>query len=143
MVSVTWLVWSLVQKRSLRAIILLVGVLIVSASFALFLSASETTVARVEEDLARYWRTTYDIIVRPPGYRSQVEEEYQLVQPNYLLSIPGGITSAQYEAIRGIPGVEIAAPVAVLGYSDLRVTIPITSPLQEGVYALRLHLQGR
>ncbi|MGB9873207.1 MAG: hypothetical protein ACPLYD_16315, partial [Anaerolineae bacterium] len=111
--------------------------MIVSAAFALFLSASETTVVRVNEDLAHYWRTTYDIVVRPPGYRSEVEEKYQLVQPNYLLRIPGGITFAQYEAIRNIPGVEIAAPVAALGYWNVNITLPITQSLPGYVYALR------
>ncbi|MGB9887934.1 MAG: hypothetical protein ACPLRW_13215, partial [Moorellales bacterium] len=131
------LLLSSLQRRIFQAALLLNGVLIVSTAFVLFLSASETTVTRVEEDLARYWRTTYDIVVRPPGYRSQVEEEYQLVQPNYLLSIPGGITFAQYEAIRSIPGVEVAAPVATLGYWTIALQQAITRSLPEGVYALR------
>ena len=121
--------------RSFRSALLFGGVLIVSAAFALFLSASETTAVRVDEDLARYWRTTYDIVVRPHGYRLKVEEDHQLVQPNYLLNIPGGITFDQYEAIRNIPGVEIAAPVAVIGYWKTDVHLRITPP-SEGIYEL-------
>jgi len=81
-----------VRRWTLRALLLLVAVLIVSAAFGLLLSASETTAVRVNEDLAQYWRTTYDILVRPSGYRSDVEEKYELVRPNALLEISGGIS---------------------------------------------------
>ncbi len=124
-------------RWSLRATFLLTGVLIVSAAFGLFFSASETTVVRVNEDLARYWRTTYDILVRPPGYRSEIEAQHGLVRAGSLLEISGGIPFTAYEAIKNVPGVEVAAPVAVLSFWNLGLPLNITDvyPLPEGVIA--------
>ena len=126
--------FSPIRTQRFRTAFLFLGVLIVSASFGLFLSASETSIVRVDEDLARYWRTTYDIVVRPPGYRSEVEAEYQLVQPNYLLGIPGGITFAQYEAIQSIPGVEVVAPVAVVGAFVHPLDLILSDSLPPGIF---------
>jgi len=39
--------------------------LLVRVSFRLLLSTVETIQVTVENDLAKYWRTTYDILVRP------------------------------------------------------------------------------
>ena len=126
-----------VRRWTFRALLLLVAVLIVSAAFGLLLSASETTAVQVDEDLAQYWRTTYDILVRPPGYRSDVEEKYGLVRSNALLEISGGISFDQYETIKNLPGVEIAAPVAVLGFWNMSLHVDIYPfyPLPPGVFA--------
>src|ERR1017187_512298 len=48
-----------------------------------------------------------------------------LVRDNYLSGIFGGITMAQYQKIKKIPGVEIAAPIAMIGYVLETVAIPI------------------
>ena len=116
-----------------RVILLVLGVLVVSSAFVLLLSASETTVATVNEDLARYWRTTYDILVRPPGTRSPIETQYYLVQGNFLSNVPGGIVIEQYETIRAIPGVEVAAPIAMIGYSQHYLSYSTAVP-PPGVY---------
>jgi len=78
--------------------------------------ASESATLTATQELSRYWRTTYDILVRPSGFRSPIEEKYGLVEANYLSGINGGITITQYETIKAIPGVEVAAPIAMLGY---------------------------
>lgn len=114
-------IWHLLRSNRVRTLLLLFSVLVVSAAFGLLLSAAETSKVTVDQDLADYWRTTYDILVRPPGYRSSIEEKYGLVQANHLSGIPGGITFEQYRAIRDIPGVEVAAPIAMLSYFDLRL----------------------
>jgi len=111
---------SLIQ-RGIRSLLLLFGVLATSGAFGLLLSAAETVHVTVDEELAQYWRTTYDILVRPPGSRSDIERDYDLVQANHLSGIGGGITFDQYEAIRSIPGVEVAAPIAMLSWLGLVV----------------------
>ncbi|MEW6233706.1 MAG: hypothetical protein AB1566_15540, partial [Chloroflexota bacterium] len=120
-----------------RSALLALGLLAVSASVLLVTAASETTVVTAGQDLTRYWRTTYDILVRPAGARSPIEEEYGLVEANYLSGIAGGITITQYEAIKAIPGVEVAAPIATLGY--VFETVPINNLgllTDRGVYRL-------
>ncbi len=116
-----------------RVLLLILGVLTVSSAFLMLISASETTVATVDEELAQYWRTTYDILVRPSGTHSNIEKEYALVQVNYLGNIPGGITVEQYEAIKNIPGIEVAAPIAMLGYVLFNFSYEFDTP-PPGVY---------
>jgi hypothetical protein len=113
--------WHLLRSNRMRGLLLLSNILVVSAAFSLLLSAAETSKVVVDQDLADYWRTTYDILVRPAGSRSAIEDKYGLVQANHLSGIPGGITFEQYRAIRNIPGVEVAAPIAMLSYFDLRL----------------------
>ncbi|MEM4724952.1 MAG: hypothetical protein QXP01_08070, partial [Candidatus Hadarchaeum sp.] len=92
-----------------RTILLGVGLSILCGGILLLTAASKTTTVVVDEDISRYWRTAYDILVRPAAARSPIEEAHGLVEANSLSGIPGGITFAQYDEIRAIPGVEVAA----------------------------------
>jgi cell division protein FtsX len=116
---------------------LVLGVLIVSGAFGLLLGAVETAKVTVDEDLAQYWRTTYDILVRPPGSRSLIEEKYGLVQANHLSNLAGGIVIEDYEAIADIPGVEVAAPIAMLGFFELIFHTPLDVYCEPGFYRLQ------
>lgn len=98
------------------------GLPLIAVSLVLFLSASNTLQVTSNRILAYYWRSSYDILVRPPGSRLPLEEKYNLVHANFLSGAVGGITRAQYEVIRSIPGVALAAPVAMVGY---RTTTPL------------------
>ena len=140
-------IWRSLRGRGVRSLLLLLGVLVVSGAFGLLTSAAETVRVVVDEDLAKYWRTTYDILVRPPGTRSAIEEQYGLVQANHLSGIPGGITFGQYKAVKSIPGVEVAAPIAMLSYFDLEIQFAPWLKLERkelinepGVYSERITL---
>jgi hypothetical protein len=116
---------------------LLVGLFVVSAGVLLVVAASQTRLIVAQQSLNHYWRTTYDILVRPAGVRSPIEEKYGLVEANTLSGIGGGITFSQYEAIKSIPGVEVAAPIAMIGYLDPGVgTGDMIFPPEPGVYVL-------
>lgn len=67
------------------------------------------------------YRANYDVLVRPPGTRLALEEERNLVRPGFSSEIVGGITLEQLDAIRAIEGVEVAAPLAVVGLAPLQV----------------------
>jgi hypothetical protein len=108
------MLFQLFAQRELRVALLLLGLAIVTASVLLISAASQTVAVEVNQDLGHYWRTTYDILVRPSGSRSPIEARYGLVEANYLSGIWGGITFDQYEAIKTIPDIEVAAPVAAL-----------------------------
>ena len=126
---------STLRRRFFRQGMLFLAILLVSAAFGLFLAASETTVVQVSENLAQYWRTTYDILVRPLGSRSEIEKKYGLVQGNHLSGIVGGISFDQYDAIRQIPGIEVAAPIAMLDYAGLFLQMDMGYP-NSGISAL-------
>ena len=90
-----------------------------------------------------HWRGSYDILVRPVGARLDLESTNGLVEPNFLgFAGTGGITPDQLEAIRTIPGVELAAPIGFVGYVRSQApTIAIeidTLPSQPTLYEVSL-----
>ena len=123
------------RVRRERAALVVTSAALIAAAFALFASASSATTVTADQALSRYWRTTYDILVRHPSAVTEIERQYGLVEANHLSGTPGGISFEQYELIRGIPEVEVAAPIAMLGY--LHRTPPlvgIRDPLPDGIY---------
>ncbi|HEX6230962.1 MAG TPA: ABC transporter permease [Actinomycetota bacterium] len=95
-------------------------------SFTLLTSAAATSQLRVIGTIEEHFRPAYDILVRPAGSFTELERREQLVQQNYLSGIFGGITFQQYREIRRIPGVEVAAPIANIGFMLPFREIPIT-----------------
>ena len=80
--------------------------------------------------VAANFRSAYDILVRPKGSATDLEREQGVVRPNFLSGQFGGITMKQYEQIKAISGVEVAAPIAMIGYvAALRFARGETSPL--------------
>lgn len=104
-----WTTWRVDSRQTL----LFLGLLLVSVAFGLFLSSSRSLTATAVADLDQQWRTSYDLLVLPTDAQMPVAQGK--VRPNALTGWCGGITFAQWEAIKDIPGVEIAAPIAVLG----------------------------
>ena len=122
-------------QRFYRQFLLAAGLFSIGAGMLLVASASQTTVVVADRALSGYWRTTYDILVRPKGARAPIEEKYGLVEANHLSGSRGGITFEQYESIKAIPGVEIAAPIAMLGYLEgVAPTEGMRIPPRPGVY---------
>lgn len=120
-----------------HSLLLLFGLIALSTGLILIAGVSQATVLTVSQELSHYWRTTYDILVRPQGTRSPIEEKYGLVEANHLSGIRGGITITQYETIKAIPGVEVAAPIAMLGSATLLVTTENVGSISEpGAYVL-------
>jgi putative ABC transport system permease protein len=70
----------------------------------------------IDSDIKKNYRGTYDILVRPEGSRNDIEKKYGLVEENYLGIGQGGISIRDYEKIKSLDGVDIAAPIASLGY---------------------------
>jgi putative ABC transport system permease protein len=54
----------------------------------------------------------YDLLVRPRGARTALENKTRTVQPDFLSGIYGGITMAQYHQVQQVPGVQVAALMA-------------------------------
>ncbi|MCP9487545.1 MAG: hypothetical protein MSC30_16995 [Gaiellaceae bacterium MAG52_C11] len=105
-----------IWRRRARSGALAAGMLLASVSFVLLASAAETSDIRVRGSVESNFRNAYDILVRPRGSFTTVERELQLVRDNYLGGIYGGISMSEYRAIRQIHGVEVAAPIANVGY---------------------------
>jgi putative ABC transport system permease protein len=127
------LAWSHLRFRSARLIALLIGMLLATTAFTVLTAASRTSQLRTVGTVTAHFVPAYDILVRPRGARTKLEAKTDTVQPNFLSGIYGGITMAQYHQIQGIPGVQVAAPIAMVGYALLNA--PITFPLPAADYA--------
>ncbi|WP_433387730.1 FtsX-like permease family protein [Micromonospora sp. KLBMP9576] len=119
------IIWRQLRGRAGRSVALLLGVLVATTGFVVLTGATTTSRLDVTGSVERNTDAAYDILVRPKGTRTPLEAERRLVQPNYLSGLFGGITMAQYDQVKAVTGVDVAAPIAMLGYS----TAPVPTPL--------------
>jgi putative ABC transport system permease protein len=106
---------SALRNRPWRAGTLALGILAAAVAFVLLTGSAATSALRVQGTLKSNFRATYDILVRPKGSTTPLERQQELVRPNFLSGIYGGITFRQYREIEQIPGVAVAAPIANIG----------------------------
>lgn len=119
------MILSQLRRHRGRALALAAGILVAATSFTLLTSTVTTSQARTTDTVRKNARSAYDVLVRPHGSQSAVERADGLVEANFLSGIFGGITLDQYDAIKDMPGVQIAAPVANLGYLMVQGTMKI------------------
>lgn len=110
-----------------RLLALGAGIVVAAVSFTLLTAAAATSQLQVRGVVSKNFRSAYDVLVRPTHSMSSLESSQGLVQQNYLSQIFGGITLDQYAAVRTVPGVDVAAPIAMVGYvlQHGRITVPL------------------
>lgn len=99
-----------------RTLALLLGILVATASFTVLTGSSDSQRLEVRGTVARQFRGDYDILVRPRGARDHLEAQTGELRPNFLSDTFGGISLAQWHRIERLPGIEVAAPLANIGY---------------------------
>jgi len=116
----------LVGRRG-RTLALLAGIALATTAFTVLTAASKSEQLRVRGTVARNYRSTYDLLVRPSGARTVAERQSGLVQPNAASGLFGGITMDQVRTVARVPGVTVAAPVGVIGYvlPELEIKLPL------------------
>lgn len=133
-----------VRRRLGRAMALFVAVLVATTGFTVLTGSAETSRLTVSGVVEADFRSAYDILVRPGASRTPLEEQQGLVRPNFLSGQFGGISMSQYEEIRRIPGVEVAAPIAMIGYVTVNggVSVDLSDAVDPGLdrQAVRLEL---
>lgn len=122
------LVLAQLTHRLGRTIALLTGILVATTSFTVLTSAAETSELRARGRAQENFRSSYDLLVRPPDSFTALERSEGLVRPNYQSGIFGGVSLDQLRAIRRTPGVEIAAPVANIGFVLIRGSVEVKVP---------------
>ena len=122
------LAWSQVRFRPARTLALIAGVLVAAAAFTVLTAASRTLQARTVGKVSANFAPAYDILARPRGARTAVESKTGTVEPDFQSGIYGGITMAQWHQIEQIPGVQVAAPVAMVGYAQLQDSMFVPVP---------------
>lgn len=119
------LAWRGLLARRIATALAAAGLLTAVSGFLVLAGVSRTTQAVLSGDIARAWDTPYDLLVRPIGTQTSLEATEGLVRPNFLSGMAGGITSAQLEAIRAVPGVTVAAPIAIVGVVQWPAGFPV------------------
>lgn len=128
-------IWKNWWRRKERFILLLIGALIISVGLTYLVGLSETNEATVVDELQQRWSSSYDIIVRPEGSRASIENE-NLLDPNFLSGINGGINMDEYETIKAISDVDIVAPIAMIGSFSIGVIIDTLEFPEPGFYKI-------
>jgi putative ABC transport system permease protein len=136
------IVSELLHRRS-RTLALLAGILVATTAFSVLTATTRTARLQARGTVAENFRGSYDVLVRPRGSRSAIERRTGQTPPNFLAGIYGGISTAQWHRIERLPGVEVAAPIANVGYLLRTVAVPVdVSALTPPAHAGEL-LRGR
>ncbi|TDC30498.1 ABC transporter permease [Micromonospora sp. 15K316] len=118
-------IWRQLRGRAGRSIALLTGVLVATTGFIVLTGATTASRLQVIGTVERDSAAAYDVLVRPKGSRTAQEAARGRVQPNYLSGLFGGISPAQYRQVAAVDGVEVAAPIAMLGHSIRWVPVEV------------------
>ncbi len=129
------LVWDQLRFRRGRLVATLLAVSISVASFSLLTSAARGAQLQSVGTVRANFRPVYDLLVRPAGSASKIERSDGLVQSGQAASMNGGISTAQWQSILKLPGVSVAAPVAVGGYvmQTAVLSVDLSRYLEPGV----------
>jgi hypothetical protein len=131
-----WLLSLLTLRRSIgRSVLACSGFLLAACALILLSATTQTTAIRANQIIGQNWQPTYDLVVLPPQAKLPAST---FIPADLLEGYGGGISMKQYEQIQKLPGVEVAAPIAFLGY--VRLPVPgvqfTTSPLPPGYYRI-------
>ena len=130
-------------SRRFTSSIALTALMSTGLAFAVLVSVVISSQAHIAGDVRQTWETPFDIVVRPAGSRSVLEATQGLIRPNYLSALAGGgISLRQLAAIRQVPGVSVAAPIAVVGAENWQVEgfgtrVQLPRPGEVLVYRIR------
>ncbi|MEV4082670.1 hypothetical protein ACGFJC_52630 [Nonomuraea fuscirosea] len=122
------------RHRAGRALVLLLGILTAATGFSVLTGTAQTQRLEIVGSVKDNYRAQYDILVRPKGSATAIERETGMVRANYLSGIHGGITLDQLDRIRRLDGIDVAAPIGMVGYftGTGRVQVPVTGALGPG-----------
>ncbi|MFF3600481.1 FtsX-like permease family protein [Kitasatospora indigofera] len=125
MVDLLVMVRSQLRHRLGRAVALMSGIAVATSAFTVLTGAARTQELQVRRTVDSNYRSAYDILVRPNGAQSEAERAQGVVQAGFLSGIFGGISLEQWQRIQRIPGVDVAAPMALVGYVMASASVPV------------------
>jgi putative ABC transport system permease protein len=122
------LVWKRIINRKLVPITTLLAFISIYTLTPIGLDQSKSATAIIQASIEKHGRGSYDILVRPSSSRTPIEQTRGIVEENYIGDSKGGISIKEWEEIKNDPDIEIAAPVASLGYfrgKQFSIKLPI------------------
>lgn len=106
------------RRSTSRTLLASTGFLLAACALILLSATTQTTVVQASAIINRNWRPTYDLVVLPP---QAVLPPGKAIPADLLEGYGGGISMQQYEQIKKLSGIELAAPIAFLGYVQVPV----------------------
>jgi hypothetical protein len=133
-----WLyLFMLTKRQKVRSALISGGFLLVACALILLSATTLTTSVRVQQEVKHNWRPAYDLLVLPAQAKVDTGP---VIAPDTFEAYNGGITISQYQQLRKLSSIAVAAPVAFLGYVQLPVPSiffqPGGHPLPPGYYQL-------
>lgn len=120
-----------------------IALMTVAISAGTVATFARSTQAELVGDARQAWRTPYDLLVRPIGSQTALELKDGLVRPNFMAGVRGGISPDQLDAIRSIDGVDVAAPIAMVGFVNWYSLVTMQVPRDiDGVYRVTARSVG-
>lgn len=128
-----------IKKYKSRSTLFVIALVTIFVVLPLSLLTVFQIQVEIDEKITSHARGSYDLLIRPKDSRTQVEKELGVVEENYLGAGDGGITLDEWEAMKALTDVQIAAPVASLGYfnggkKSLEYALPQSSRWMEVNY---------
>ncbi|MBH9965931.1 FtsX-like permease family protein [[Bacillus] enclensis] len=130
-------IWNSWWRNKDRFILLIIGVLLLSVGLSYLVGVTQSNNGTIVNELQKRWKSSYHIVVRPQDSRS-VTEKMNLLEPNYLSGLHGGISMEQYESIKTMDDVSIAAPISMIGYVYNSIDFEKPQISEPGVYRMKM-----
>ncbi len=139
--SLSFAIWIL-RRRTGQMIPVGIAFLLLIGSLQIIGMLHDVSSSLTQQQIARSWRGSYDLFVRPQSAVSQVERSRGWVDPQNLLESYGGISDTQLSAIRSLPHISQIMPFATVGWQGMDIIIPITLS-HIGLYRITTHWNGQ
>lgn len=119
--------WNRIKNRKFASITIILAFLAVFLLIPIGLDNTKETKLAVQSSIAVHGRGSYDLLVRPKDSRTTIEQKAGIVEENYIGDSQGGISIEEWQNLKEHPEIEVAAPVASIGYftgKQLSVELP-------------------
>src|SRR5690625_2027993 len=108
--------FSKIRRQKWVAITFILALLTILILLPVSINSILNAQQEVESNITHYARGSYDLLVRAEGNQHPLEEELGIVPENYIGFGDGGISVDEWQTILNRDDIEVAAPVASLGY---------------------------
>ncbi|MGH2494181.1 MAG: FtsX-like permease family protein [Ktedonobacteraceae bacterium] len=108
------------RRQKGRNILASGGFLLAACTLILLSASTQTTVLQAAQIISKNWRSTYDLVVLPPQPSMPTGTT---IAPDQFEGYDGGISVQQYQQIKQLSGVAVAAPIAFISYALFPTTV--------------------
>jgi hypothetical protein len=111
-------IFLMLRRQPGKSVLASSGFLLAACALILLSATTQTTLVRANQIISQNWRPTYDLVVLPPQARAPAD---QRIPADLLAGYGGGISVQQYNQVKNLAGIAVAAPIAYVGYVQMPV----------------------